>query len=220
MNTFVQITEMISAVFKSNSKNNTVLFVVNTDNGYGLYVKKLVRLANKLGLTVKSKAALKHIKMGDVIVFGDSHLFDGKAYDYRVARDLNELVSQGAYDGHEALAFDLVSELDEVMEAVEDLYPQRTAKKQKREKTNTAFLHLGSVVGQPARVRYCEPEPEIVILDMRPEDQDVEINDTFVKIGYRTFDIYIESGTGREYVRVDGVKRYIMVDRFGQKYLK
>jgi hypothetical protein len=52
------------------------------------------------------------------------------------------------------------------------------------------------------------------------DNEDIDINDTFVKIGYNQYDIYVETGTGRESIEVNGNRRYIMVDRFGQKYLK
>jgi hypothetical protein len=100
------IKETISALFRGNKTKKPVLFIVNTDEGYGLYVKKLVRLANKLNLVAKSKAALKNIQFGDVIVFGDSHLFEDREFDYRVLRNV-ELLESTLYENGENLAFDL-----------------------------------------------------------------------------------------------------------------
>lgn len=208
--------EMISSIFKTGKEKKPILFVVNTDENYGLYVKKLVRLTNKLGLVVKSKAALKHIVSGDILVFGDSHLFKDD-FDYRVLRN-PELLDTAIYEAESVEAFDLVKEFDEVLEAIQNLYPQKVVQ---NKKGNTAFVTLGDVFGQ--RTRTCRPEPQhtIVLLNYEEyDDEDVTIHDTFVKIGYNQYDIWVEDGTGREFIEVNGNRRYILVDRFGQKYLK
>ena len=200
---------------RKRAKDKPIIFVVNDDVDYGLYVKKLVNVANRLGLDAYSKADLKHIEKGDLIIFGDDYIYE-EDFDYRVSDDVEENVAEGEYDNKSTVVLKLTKDLDKIIELLKDNY--RKERKVKDETGHRMFVRLG--VSERKFDPFKEKDVrQFILMSAQPEEEDVRIHDNIVKIGYNIYKI-LEDEFGNEYVDVKGELRRILVDRYGKKYLE
>ena len=212
-NPFEEVKKLFEATKKREER--PVLFVINDDYNYGLYVKKLISIANKLGLVPFSKADLKHVGEGDVIVFGDSYIYE-EEFDYRAADDIEENVAEGAYDNKQTVVLKLTRDLDRIIELLKKHY--KTTKVEERDDSVRMFVKLTTARERDFDPFNTEHVHQFILMNHQPEQEDVRIHDNIVKIGYKIYRI-LEDRFGNEYIRVNGVLHRIMVDRFGKKYL-
>jgi tRNA splicing endonuclease len=217
---------------KSVSKKANSFVVLNSDNDYGFYVKRLVRELDKyaeLREVPKSfrKKSIKEIKTGDVIVFGDA--FGDVDYDYRVANNVEEL---NCLDGRAYKSYDMLNDFGKIISKIkgyaegnkrksteEYLIVEEEIKNKKRNNMRVSSainIVLGDKVYKKAKKRYVTP-----IAVLRPEIQErkVTIFDNWVKVGYNQYDIFCNL-RGEEFVYIDGAKFTIHTDRYGKKYLE
>lgn len=214
------ITRIIPSEFKSNAKKvkkELPFVVLNSDNDYGFYVKRLVRELQRYDLIeqpkVLRKKSLKNIESGDIIVFGDN--LGSIDYDYRVetnARNLDHL------DGRTFKAYDLINDFDKVIKRLRK-YVAENSEEHLLVKDNDDSVSVTNIEVEvnvsAKRPKYVTP---VALLLNKVSEEKVTIFDNWVKIGYNQYDIYVDL-FGREFIYVDGRKFQIEEDRLGRKYL-
>jgi len=230
------------------SEKKKGLVILNSDLlGYGLYVRKLVKLAKELGLTQQTgtfrQKSIINIKPGELIVFGDCSKFD--SFDYRVETD-TQVVHQ--YDGRKFQLFDLVEDWNKIVKrlisyakANKTLIPSSpcgfsleveisrcrpTPRPAPRvcAASRTPFGGIGIVgIRRPAPI-LSSPTPICPLLQaLSPvaacrTQEDVTVHHNWVKIGYNQYDIYYDF-CGNEFIRLGGKRVFIKEDFCGRRTL-
>jgi hypothetical protein len=131
----------------------------------------------------------------DVIVFGGS-----SNYDFTTT-NLKEEIPM-SFD-----SFDLNSEFSEIVSRLHKYVVKNYPEKVKKQTKNVDIEINIEIVSSPKKV---EKKPKVELY---------RIHDTFVKVGYKSYDIYVDTLTGDEYIKLGGQKVFILEDRFGDKYL-
>lgn len=213
---------------KERKVKKVVPFVVlNSDNDYGFYVKRLVREISKYPeLREQPKIlrhkALKSIETGDLIVFGDA--VGNIDYDYRVetnAKNLDHL------DGRKFKVYDLINDFTEVLKRLRKYVEENSGEETRfecssegirrikyEERTSPVRIEIELNV-QKKRPSYVSP---FLVVREKDCNEKVTIFDNWVKVGYNQYDIYVDL-FGREIVYIKGQKFFIATDRFGRRYL-
>lgn len=186
--------------------------VLNTDNDYGFYVRRLVEEIKSVGelsqipkvLRIKS---LKEIKTGDLIVFGDSNgLID---YDFRIETNAKRLEH---LDGRKYKVYDLIKDFNKVIDRLHK-YAEANFNLGSKEETE---VEINVNVNVPLdRTNY---KSIVGVSYPYVNKEKVTIFDNWVKIGYNQYDIFVDL-FGNEMIYVDGYKFFVKEDRFGRKYL-
>jgi len=246
MYNLLNIAKQITGYQNTNkSEKKKGLVILNTDLlGYGLYVRKLVKLAKELGLTQQASTfrqkSIINIVAGELIVFGDCSKFD--SFDYRVETDTN-IVQQ--YDGRKFQLFDLVEDWNKIVKRL-IIYA----------KANETSPYGGSSIEVEVKITRprSTPKPNItcvgrgipfgprppiggIIAVRRPATpsivplvrtliaaapavcaQEVTVHHNWVKIGYNQYDIYYDF-CGNEFIRLGGKRVFIKEDIFGRRTL-
>lgn len=100
-------------------KNLKPFIVVNTDDDYGVFIKRIIAEAKRWGLEQQSSRnrskSVKKIKTKELIIFGDSP--KRYSYDYRVETDYN---SVREFDGRIFKQFDAVDDIRVILKKIRD----------------------------------------------------------------------------------------------------
>jgi hypothetical protein len=199
-------------------------FVVSNSDVLGLYTKRLMKEMNKYpNLKEISKAlrdhSLKHIEVGNLIVFGESKR--GVNYDFRVVKNAKIL---DHLDGREFETYDIIDDFNKIIKKLRT-YVLDNSKETEEEyicvaKTKKApKVRTFDVVLTPDRFKKSSNYTvNLAIISPTIKEQKVTIFDNWVKVGYNQYDIYTNF-KGEEFIYVDRHKFFIEKDRFGRKYL-
>jgi hypothetical protein len=194
--------------------------VLNSDNDYGFYVKRLAREVEALGLSeipkILRRTSLKNIETGNLIVFGDAT--GSVDYDFRVEADAHNL---DHLDGRRFKAYDIINDFDKIIKRLktyssvnEDEVDYVVVEERKAPKCKTIDVVIN------ANVYAKRPKYQVNIAVLRPKlsEQKVTVFDNWVKVGYNQYDIYCNL-FGDKFIYVEGVKFFIHKDRYGNEYL-
>ena len=228
-----------SNICRSVSKNKKKPFIIlNTDHNYGPFVKTIVKLAKQYGLTEQlglfRDKSIKSIKTNELIVFGDTSNFAN--FDYRVETDP---MSFRDFDNRVWKVYNLTAEFSKIQARLAQYAKENygcTSNVPSREQDVNVGITIDIEVTAP---RLKKNKPAITNCPHRcpllqqdnlssifsPYQQpvvsveDVRIHSYWVKIGYRQYDIMVDT-FGNEYIIIeDGSIYQIKEDRFGRKYL-
>lgn len=215
---FTQIIPCVQSKKAKKVKKSLPFVILNSDNDYGFYVRRLVKEIQKNSELLEQpkilrKKSLKNIETGDLIVFGDN--LGNVEYDYRIETDPKNL---DHLDGRSFKVYDIINDFDKVI--------KRLKKYVAENKGEYVFVEEEETYGRIAEinidVNVHQKAPKvttpIAILRNAVCEEKVTIFDNWVKVGYNQYDIYVDL-FGREIVYIDGNKFFVQEDRFGRKYL-
>ena len=216
MNTaFLRISQNISRIIpclsKDKQRKENPFVVVNTDNGYGYYVRELVRLAKSYGLTEQSgtfsQRSVRNINTSDIIIFGDAPAFCD--FDYRVETDL-EVISK--LDGRRFKVYGIVDDFKRVKKRLREYALNNNLVSEKQPRSEGVSLRLNVNVQRPTVKLLAVKEPALQM-------EKVTVHNNWVKVGYRQYDIYVDL-FGNEFIKLeDGTKFWVKENRWGQRFL-
>ena len=186
------------SVKEKSSKKKGFNIVVTEEGNQKYYLKALEKELKKYPFLKQQgfftrRNSLSSASYLDVVVFGGSNKFD-----YTVTNMIEEVPVNNK-------SFDLISEFSKIRERlaeyVEKNYPQKVNNKKFDIEINIEFTKEKPAVKSKSKYEV------------------YRIHDTFVKIGYKTYDIYVDTLTGDEYIKLNGQKIFILEDKCGDKYL-
>jgi hypothetical protein len=217
--TFTQIVPCLQSKKAKKVKKSLPFVVLNSDNDYGFYMRRLVKEIKKYAeLTeqpkILRKKSLKNIETGDLLVFGDC--LGNVGYDYRVEtnhRSLDHL------DGRSFKVYDIINDFDKVIKRLKKYVAENNGEFLLVEDNDEPEVRV-TEIQIDVNVHKRSPKSVIPIAILRNDvcEEKVTIFDNWVKVGYNQYDIYVDL-FGREIVYIDGSKFYVKEDRFGRKYL-
>jgi hypothetical protein len=183
------------------SSKNAPFAVLITDTGESkLYIKKFKRLLTKYpGLLEASsrfrRKSLKNAEYLDLIVFGNN-----SSFDYIVLENELEMLKIQTRK-----IYQLVEDYDQVVKALEEYVEKNNIRK---EEDVDIEINLNITIEEapvkPKKVATYEV---------------VDIFDTFVRVGWDIYEIYVDTYTGKELVKIGNKVFQIKKNLFGQKYL-
>jgi hypothetical protein len=210
---------------KRKTRKENAFVVLNSDNDYGFYVRRLAREISKypeLREIPKSlrRKSFKAIETGNLIVFGDCN--GSTDYDFRIeeeARNLDHL------DGRRFKAYDIINDFDKVLKKLKayasdndnlDEEEGHTCCGKKKSKSEVETIDININVNTHAKpAKYTH---NIAILRNEVLEEKVTVFNNWVKVGYNQYDIYCDL-FGNEFIYINGQKFGIEKDRRGKKYL-
>ena len=211
---------MLSAEVKE--KRNPFI-IVNTDNNRGLYVRKLEQeIAKYKNLKSQTRDKLRDIETTNLIVFGDSPNFD-----YRI--DMNYFTIASLSGKKDLKVYDLVDDFDRIVRRL-STYCSNNGIKKTSYAPATRYSCVCVEEPKPAPVRcplfrgqYTAPAVERTLVSVYAKPnvsvEKITVHSNWVKIGYNSYDIYVDL-LGNEVIFLeDGEKMYVKTDRFGRRYL-
>lgn len=212
-----QIVPCVKSKFSSKVKKAFPFVILNTDHDNGFYVKRLIKEIKKYSeLTempkVLRKKSLKNIETHDLIVFGDN--LGTINYDYRVETNPNSL---DHLDGRVFKVYDIKEDFDKILKRLKKYVNENNNNElylveEEDVKVSEVIISVNEVKHTP-KVRI-----PLAILRNNVSQEKVTIFDSWVKVGYNQYDIFVDL-LGNEVVYIDGHKFYIKEDRFGRRYL-
>lgn len=198
--------------------NKKLPFVVlNTDDDYGLYVRRLVEEIKRLDLVqqpkVLRKKSIKNIERMDLIVFGDAK--GNLDYDYRVETNAEAL---DHLDGRIFKVYDITTDFHKVIKRLRSYASENEGNEEvvivKERSVPVTEIDIDVTIHE----RKPRKQIPILLIKNKVKEEKVTIFDNWVKVGYNQYDIYVDLN-GRERVYIDGVRYFIEQDHFGRKYL-
>lgn len=213
--------------FLSNITNNSKdlpFLVINTDKQNGRYVKDLAKLVRANGLT----ARFDDDDFSQVENLGGVVFVKNQSYDYYFI-SANRLYANAAELQKELKhTYDLVEDEAEIKHVLKNTYALSQSKKQPSinidraiinaanslSRTRVSSLEIGITVEQPRRpLEYLLDRSDIYKVEA------ITIYADYVKIGFNTYDIWVDM-LGREFIlHPDAGKLFVKKDRFGRQYL-
>ena len=191
----LQVTETIAP---KTTKKLEFNILVTDEGSQKYYLKSLLKELKKYPF-LKQESCWSRTKTTssasylDVIVFGGND-----KYDYTTTNVKNEIPMNFE-------SFDLVEDFSEIIDRLKKYVAKNYPQKIKKEKKDVDIEITIEFVKAPKK--------------KEEKYETYRIHDTFVKIGYRTYDIYVDTITGDEYIKLGNKKLFILEDRFGDKYL-
>lgn len=204
---------------KATKVSKEMAFVVfNSDDDYGMYMRRLGKEISRLNLNempkILRKKSLKNIETGNIIVFGDAS--GNIDYDYRVETDHTKL---SHLDGRKFKVYDLIVDFEKVIKRLKKFANENEESyllvKDEDSEVNVTEININLNLHKK---RPLSVTPIAIIRQELTEDK-VTIFDNWVKIGYNQYDIYTDLFTGKEWIYVSGNKFFVKEDKFGRKYL-
>jgi hypothetical protein len=224
---------IISSV-KMEKKNPFI--IVNTDSNRGLYLKKFVQELKKYRNLVQAPddVDLRDLDFGELIVFGD-----GQKYDYRVEMEyylLNTLV------GKNVKVFDLVDDYDSIVRRLQRYCENNNIRRIARQSEDVCKVKINITVTEEdapkKKTSWCPffqekkdvkkksvkyPKALVNVYEQeKPAEilEKVTVHSNWVKIGWNSYDIYLDRWNNEFISLEDGTKFFVKTDRFGKRYLR
>lgn len=207
------------------------LVILNTDYDYGKYVKSLAKIMNGLGMVERSKffrsVSLKQIQTGDFIVIGNENPWED--YDFEVMTDQQQVES---LDGRRfKRAYDIIDDWKEIVKKltgygvynasrVVNDYDPCDEYEQKSNFIRPVGINMNTTTVRRETECVCR-EKLTVTSQYRPftHKEKVTIFQTWVKIGFNQYDIYVDLFGNKHITLEGGQKLYVVEDRYGRSFL-
>jgi len=234
---FLPLSNVISNVVllpKGAKEKKSPFVIVNTDNDRGLYIKNLEKeIAKYKNLVSADGERLFHeIETTNLIVFGDNPNFD-----YRI--DMEYLMLHPLV-GRNVKVYDLVEDYSKIVRRL-STYCRGNGIKRKVAYRDDDYALECRVVRAPklnwaSRIKQqaeacpllttkrflTRPLTKTLVNVYSKPDINVEkitVHAYWVKIGYNSYDIFVDL-SGNEFIALeDGQKLFVETDRFGRRYL-
>jgi len=192
------ITSSLPKVEKKTNKKKGFNILVTDEGKQKYYLKNLERELKKYPFLKQQNFFRRNVSLSsasylDAIVFGSNNNFD-----YLVTNKPNNVPI-------DFKIYDLVSDFSKIVEKIKTYAEANYPSKFNTKKNFDIEINIEIVSAPPKK---------------RKEKLEVyRIHDTFVKIGYKSYDIYVDTLTGDEYIKIKGEKIFILEDKSGNKYL-
>lgn len=211
---------------QSNNTNRPALVIFNTDLDYGKYVQALARIMKGLGMVERSKqfsdVPLKKIQTGEFIVVGNENPWED--YDYEVMINQQDVEN---LDGRRfRKVYDIIDDWKEIVKKLSGYGMKNSARRclcklDLCEKREEFVRPIG--INVVSREQQCNVlrQKRVVVQQYTPtrRDEKITIFETWVKIGFNQYDIYVDM-FGNKYINHEsGKKLYVAEDRYGRSFL-
>lgn len=224
---------------RSSPKKRSPFVVLNTDNGYGVYMRAINATMKEKNLVPSSRGRkIERIQTNDVLVVGDSDsIFN---YDFRVVKSKN-IEELASLDSRSFKVYSSVKDLQKIVQHIEKYATQNNLPsfgnvrcfyyEEPKPKKKCRRVYLKEEEEPTVNIKVNVRQDDVIPVFKKKDlcrykrvypsniNEKAQIFSDWVKIGMHQFDIEVDT-LGNEFIRDARRNRYyIEEDRYGRRFL-